>query len=163
MSFCGFSCAFSSLTYFKPGTPSPAAAAAAATAEHRRAGKGVRGSTTALPVTAPLKPQHVRGKLLTPAPARPAPCSPGGRAPPTRDTGTCTGEGLLASQAERRRRRRGGGGAPARRSIPCTGSTGWPWGRGGRRWAAPLIPFAPLLLHGLFLKSPFLSDKPQNF
>lgn len=124
MSFCGFGCAFLPFPTSSP-RPSPAAE----TPEHKRGGRTGSGSTTALRVTVQIQPQHVRGKLLTPSYSH-GPWAPAfllSRAPPVRDTGTCTGEvaaGWPEQRAEVSTQCAIGGGGGARSTFPCTsGST----------------------------------------
>lgn len=79
MSFCGFSCAFLPLSSSYPRTPSPAAE----TPEHKSREEGFCVLLCPLCDYAQVKPQHVRGKLLTPSYSHGplAPCFPAQQSP----------------------------------------------------------------------------------
>lgn len=92
---------------------------------------------------------------------------------PSEITGTCTGEVAAGGPSGEPRRPRNvplvreGVLGEVEHSLPFwqhwTATEGG-GGSVGRSWAAPfLFLYAPHLPHGLILKSPFLSDKPQNF
>lgn len=152
MSFCGFSCAFLPLSTSHPRT-----------LEHKRVGRRGFGSTTALYVTV-FKPQHVRGKLLTPSYSHGplVPCFPAQQSPSHQKLRVLAlGRWLLAGPSRELRHPRnvpGAGGARRGRAflVLLTALNSHWGGRGSVGPGAALsYSFVPLLLHSLFLKSPF--------